>query len=139
VGDDAGFRRPHVVRHDDQRGDERRCPGELLHRLPRRSSVVRAHADDQLCGTLGAHVRACIDDGALLVGIERRRLPRRAQRHDPCRTGVEILAAQPLERVDRHRPVLGERRDDRDVDTAEVRVGRHRAEGYLAPLGTGPA
>jgi hypothetical protein len=75
----------------------------------------------------------------LLVGIERRRLPRRAQRDDPRRPGVEIVTAQPLERVDRDRPVLGERRDDRDVDAAEVRVGRHRAEGYLAPLRTGPA
>ena len=48
VSDDPGLRRTHVVRHHDQRRDERRRTRQLLPSLTRRSGVVRAGTDDEL-------------------------------------------------------------------------------------------
>ena len=133
VGDDAGLRRAHVVRHDDQRRDER---GRRL-RAPATAAivvcgVVGAGADDELRVALGAHARARVDDGALLVGVERGRLAGGAERDDAGGAGVEVLVAQPLDRVDRDRAVGCERRDERDVDPAQAtRSLRHYARTGL--------
>ena len=71
------------------------------------------------------HARARVDDRALLVGVERGRLAGRAEGDDAGRAGGEVLAAQPLDRVDVDRAVGVERGDQRDPDTAEVEVARH--------------
>ena len=48
VRDDPGFRRPHVVRHDDERGGERGRAREGLDRGDRLRGAVGARADDEL-------------------------------------------------------------------------------------------
>ena len=95
VGDDPGLRRPHVIRHDDQR--RRRAPGvpaSASHRRDGGRGVVRAGADDQLRGALGADRGARVDDRALLLGVERAGFAGGAQRDDAGGAGVEVLVAE---------------------------------------------
>ena len=133
VRDDAGFRRAHVVRHDDERGDERRRARERLDRGDRLGGAVGARADDQLRAALGADAGAAVDHRALLGGVERRRLAGGAERDDPGAAGVEVLVAQALDRVEGDRAVGRERGDERDVDALEQSTALRPVTGARVP------
>ena len=58
------------------------------------------------CADRSAQTRAHASiTGALLVGVERGGLARGAQRDDPGGAGVEVLATETLDRVDRDRAI----------------------------------
>ena len=89
------------------------------------AGVVRAGADDQRRAPRRAHARARVDDRLLLVGVERGCLAGGAQGDDAGHAVGEILAAEPLDRLDVDRARRVERRDQRDPDSVEIEVTRH--------------
>ena len=93
--------------------------GEALDRCDRGAGAVGPGPHDHLGAPLGTDLRADVDDRSLLVGVERGRLPRRPEGHQAGRAGVEIAVGETLHSIERHRAVGGERRDERNVHTAE--------------------
>ena len=128
VRDDAGLAT--VARNTARRSARRRVPGVPASACTaaigayaccwcrRRRSAVR---------TARSHTRAhAVDDGALLVGVERGRLargPQRARCRRRRRRGTRDRAARSRRRATR--AVGGERCDERHVHTAQAHVGRH--------------
>ena len=133
VRDHARFGRSDVVRNDDQRGGEGRGAGEGLDRGDGLGGAVGAGADDELLVVLGAHRGAGVDHRTLLGGVERRRLAGGTERDDARAAGVEVVVAEPFDRVERDGTVGRERGDERDVhaleQTALAGRGSHGREG----------
>ena len=105
-------------------------------------AVLLVPAPTISCAPRSAHTaRAGVDHRPLLVGVERRRLAGGAEGDDPGAAGVEVLVAEPLDRVEGDRAVGGERGDERDVDaleqTASLRAGS-RPRGYRVGHLAGP-
>ena len=129
VRDHAGFRRAHVVRHHDERRHQCGRARQCLDRGDRLGRAVGAGADDELRVALGAHPRARVDHRALLGGVERRRLSRGTERHDPGAPRVEVLVHELLDGVDGDGAIGRERGDERDVHALEQPTASHGREG----------
>ena len=119
MGEYPRFRGPGVVGHHGEGGRYLRPGGQLVQGTGGAGRVVRTCADDERGAVLAADPRAGVHDGVALGRRERGVLPRGPEGDQACRAGVDGLPGQFLQFIGRKVSVVGEWRDEGDVQAPQ--------------------